>query len=453
MTQPQPTRRALGSWMLFDWAAQPFFTVVLTFIFAPYFVTRVASDPVVGQASWANAIALGGFLVAIFSPILGTLADCMGPRKPWLLVLAIIKIAALTGLWWVVPGADLWLPMALIVTAMVAAEFSIVFNDSLLPSLASPARMGRLSNYAWGLGYLGGLVALFIVLLLLAESETTGKTLLGIDSLLHLVTPAGEDARITGPLAALWYGLFLIPLFLFTPDVKVRGHWRASFTHLGAELRQTLRELGLRTGLRQFLLARMIYQDGVNGLLALGGAFAAIMFGWQTIEVGVFGILLLLTAIAGCALAAWLDKRVDAKRVVLWSLAGLVVATLGVVSTGPGFTLFGGVTLAINDGAGLFATAAEKVYVAFGLLIGFTFGPVQASSRALLAQSVTADEAGRWFGIYALSGRATAFLAPMSVAFITTATESARAGMAALLVFLVVGFFMLWFTPYPLNRR
>src|SRR5690606_3462019 len=166
-----------------------------------------------------------------------------------------------------------------------------------------------------------------------------------------------------------------------------------------AELKNTFAELRQRSGLLRFLLARMIYQDGVNGLLALGGTFAAGMFGWQTLEMGIYGILLLVVAIGGCYWAALVDARLGSKRVVLAGLGCLTLASIGIISTGPGYTLFGLVPLAMEDSGGLFATAAEKAYILFGLLIGLAFGPVQASSRSYFARSITLDETGRYFGL------------------------------------------------------
>ncbi len=160
----------------------------------------------------------------------------------------------------------------------------------------------------------------------------------------------------------------------------------------------------------------MIYQDGVNGLLLLGGTFAATMFGWVTMEIGVYGIILNVVAIIGCLVASKLDQVFGSKRIVLFSIILLILATVGIVSTGPGYTLFGALQLPLDDSGGLFGTAAEKAYILYGLLIGVAFGPVQASSRSYMARSVTAEEAGRYFGIYALSGRATSFLAPFTVA-------------------------------------
>ena len=197
----------------------------------------------------------------------------------------------------------------------------------------------------------------------------------------------------------------------------------------------------------------MIFQDGVNGLLSLGGTFAAGMFAWQTVELGVYGIILNVVAIGGCLYASRLDARLGSKVIVITSLICLMIATLGIVSTGPGFTLFGLLPLSTADSGGLFGTAAEKAYIVFGLLVGIAFGPVQASSRSYLARSVSVDEAGRYFGIYALSGRATTLLAPRSSRLMTCCTGSARIGMTALIVFLAVGLLILIRTPYPAKTK
>ncbi len=450
---PPVTKRAVVSWMFFDWAAQPFFTVVITFIFGPYFVSRLVTDPAAGQVAWGYTITISGFIIALLSPVLGSIADASGARKKWIGFFAVIQIIALSFLWLAAPGSALWLPMLLIILATVAAEFSIVFNDSMMPRLVSKSEVGRISNMAWGLGYVGGLIVLFVVLLLLAGSPTTGKTLIGLDPLFDLNPGLGEDARITGPLSALWYFIFIIPLFLFTPDSSKGVPLKQAISTGLTELKNTLGELRVRVSLSRFLIARMIYQDGVNGLLALGGTFAAGMFGWQTVEMGIYGIILLVIAIAGCYFAGKMDTRMGSKKVVSLSIICLIIATLGIISTGPGYTLFGILPLSTADSGGLFGTAAEKAYIVFGLLIGLVFGPAQASSRSYLARSVGVEEAGRFFGLYALSGRATSFLAPMAVASFTLITHSARIGMCALVLFLIVGFLILLITPYPATDK
>lgn len=447
--EPRAGRLGIAGWMLFDWAAQPFFTVITTFIFGPYLVSRLTEDHAAGQAAWSYTLTLSGIAIALLAPIMGSIADASGARKPWIAVFAAIKILALTALWYAAPGSSLPFAMAMIVLATVAAEFSIVFNDSMMPRLVSPADAGRISNIAWGLGYLGGMIVLIAVVALLAANPETGRTAIGIAPLFGLDATAGEDARITGPISALWYLVFILPMFFFTPD-QSKGLPIAAAVRAGiSDLSAALRDLRNKPGILRFLIARMIYQDGVNGLLALGGTFAAGMFAWQTFELGIYGIILNVVAIGGCLYASRLDTRLGSKTVVIMSLVCLTIATIGIVSTGPGFTLFGIIPLPTADSGGLFGTAAEKAYIVYGLLIGVAFGPVQASARSYLARSIHPDEAGRYFGLYALSGRATSFLAPLSVALITTATGSARIGMMALIAFLVVGFLLLLRTPYP----
>ncbi|MFB2552947.1 MFS transporter [Ensifer soli] len=439
--------------MLFDWAAQPFFTVVTTFIYGPYFVSRMAADPAYGQAMWGYTLMVSGIIIAVLSPVLGAIADQTGPRKPWIGAFAIVKIVALALLWFSEPGSPVVYAALLMTLAAVAAEFSIVFNDSMLTRLVGEKEIGRISNIAWGLGYLGGMIVLVVVVTLLAGSPETGRTLIGIEPLFGLSEAAGEDARITGPISAVWYLVFILPMFLFTPDQTRAAMPMGTAVRSGfAELKGTIGELKARSGILRFLVGRMIFQDGVNGLLALGGTFAAGMFAWKTVELGLYGIILNVVAIAGCLYASRLDARLGSKRIIVISLVCLTVATVGIISTGPGFTLFGLVPLPTGDGGGLFGTAAEKAYILFGLLVGVAFGPVQASSRSYLARSVSVDEAGRYFGLYALTGRATSFLAPAAVATITLSTGSARLGMAALILFLVTGLLILLRTPYPANK-
>ncbi|RCW20353.1 UMF1 family MFS transporter [Ciceribacter lividus] len=441
--------RGIWGWMLFDWAAQPFFTVVTTFIFGPYFVSRMTSDPVSAQATWSNTATIASIIIAVLSPILGSIADQSGSRKPWIGFFAVIKIVSLSLLWTAAPGSPVFVPVILIILATVSAEFSVVFNDSMMPRLVTPQTVGRISNIAWGLGYLGGIIVLTAVVTLLAANPKTGMTLIGRPPLFGLDPASGEDARITGPISALWYLIFILPMFFFTPDAT-KGKPFGEAVRAGlSELGKTLGELRGRSGLARFLIGRMIYQDGVNGLLVLGGVFAAAMFQWSTLEIGLYGIILNVVAIFGCLAAGSVDRRFGSKFTVLLSLILLIVATFGIISTGPGYTLFGAVSFSAATTPGLFGTAAEKTYILFGILIGLAFGPVQASSRSYLARSVPPKEAGRYFGIYALSGRVTSFMATLSFSMLTYWTGSPRVGMASVLIYLGGGFLVLLTTPYP----
>ncbi len=441
--------KGIWGWMFFDWAAQPFFTVVTTFIFGPYFISRMSDDPVAGQAAWGYGVAFAGIIIAILSPALGSIADKTGARKPWIGFFAIIKIISLSLLWYAEPGSSyVWVLLAFI-CASVAAEFSIVFNDSMMPRLIPASHIGRVSNFAWGLGYLAGMIVLIFVVTCLAASPETGKTLIGIEPFWHLDALKGEDARITGPIAALWYLIFILPMFIFTPDQEKGMGLKAAIGEGLAELKETLHEVRKKAALFRFLIARMIYQDGVNALLALGGGFAAAMFGWSITEIGLFGIILNVVAIFGCWFASYVDSWFGSKWVVVISLVLLLIATLGIVSTGPDYTLYGLVHFPPDSNTGLFSSGGEKAYLAFGMLIGIAFGPVQASSRSWFARSVEPHEAGRYFGIYALAGRATSFLAPFLVASMTAASGSPRLGIAVLVLFFVAGLYLAIKSPYP----
>nr|WP_250157465.1 MFS transporter [Tianweitania aestuarii] len=438
--------------MLFDWAAQPFFTVVTTFIFGPYFVSRMVEDPAVGQAAWGYGIAAAGLVIAVLSPVLGSIADQTGRRKVWIGIFAFIKITSLILLWWAAPGSNLFWPLLAFAVASVAAEFSIVFNDSMLPRLGAGRDIGRISNLAWGLGYAGGMIVLIFVVGFVAGTPDGGRTLLGFQPLFGLDPAAGEDARATGPIAALWYLVFILPMFLFTPDTRTGTPVGTAVRQGLGELRDTISEVQGRPGILRFLVGRMIYQDGVNALIALGGTFAALLFSWSVTEIGLFGIILNVAAILGCLLASRLDNRFGSKAVVVLSLVILIVATLGIASTTADATLFGWLRLGASDVPGLFGSAAEKAYIFYGLLIGVAFGPVQASSRAYLARSIPPEDAGRYFGLYALSGRATSFVAPFVVATVTALSGSPAAGMATIILFLVAGLAILLRTPYPADK-
>ncbi|NDV88355.1 MFS transporter [Aurantimonas aggregata] len=456
-----PLRRpGVWAWMTFDFAAQPLFTVIITFVFGPYFVSQLAPDPATGQFWWSAAATVAGLFIALLCPLLGAVADRAGPRKPWIAAFGVVQVTALALLWFAAPGSPLVLVALLIVLAQISAEFSIVFNDAMIPRLIHVRSIGRVSNIAWGLGYAGGIIFLMFTLAFLAGSTETGLTLLGLQPLFGLDPALGEGARATGPLAALWYLVFVLPMFFLTPDRKPERPIGAAARDGIKDLKATFREIRSRPDLFRFLLARMFYQDGVNGLLILGGAFAAGMFGWSLTESGLFGIIINVAAIAGCLLASVLDAKLGSKGVVVMSIVCLVVATICIASTAPGFTLFGLLTFAPVAEGGLFASGAERSFVVYGMLIGLAYGPVQASSRSWLAQSVTAEEAGRYFGFYALIGRATSFLAPASVAALTAIAASltdpvtaSRIGMSAIIVFFAIGLAVLWNIRGPLRQE
>ncbi|MEQ8746272.1 MFS transporter [Pyruvatibacter sp.] len=442
------SRRGQISWAMFDWANQPYFTLITTFIFAPYFAATYVGDPTKGQALWGETLGYAGLVIALVSPILGSIADQTGRRKPWLLACSIAFCAAVSFLWFAMPGEGAINPVPIMVAvaaAAIAMEFAVVFNNAMLPSLVSSARMGTLSGLGWGIGYVGGLVALIIMLFFMAGDRETGLTMLGTPPLFGLDPVLSEADRFAGPMVAVWFALFVIPLFLFTPDVPATGvRPRAAVRQGLVQLRTTLGHLRRYRNIALYLFSRMLYFDGLSAIFAFGGIYAAGIFGWQIMTLGLFGIILSVFAAAGAFIGGWLDDKIGSKRTIQISVFGLIVATIGSASIGPDTIFFTVPVEPPQPGAAPFSSIGEQIYLVFGILIGMSGGPAQAASRTLLARMAPPSMMTEFFGLYALSGKATAFLAPLAIAWATTAYDSQRAGLAVIVVFLVTGFMLLF---------
>lgn len=435
----------LVGWALVDWAQQPFYSLVLTFLFAPYFTTAVAGNPAHGQALWAYAAAAGGILIAVGSPILGAIAD-NGRRKPWVALSASIVMAGMAALWFAVPKAEPWtlfLVLAAFVSAMACAEFTAVFTNSLMPELVPPSKLGRLSGIGWAVGYAGGLVSLIVIAGFLVANPATGKTLLGLDPLLKLDAATREGDRFVGPFAAAWLFVFILPFFIFTPDARPHGDKKSVGAALAA-LWQTVKGLPAHPAMLLFLLARAIFADGLSAIFVFGGIYGTTVFDWQPFERGLFGIVLIVAGVIGAFLGGFLDDRLGAKRVILGALLVLLAAAVGILSvdkTHVFYTLT--VPPKVAGGTIPFASIGEIVFMGFAVLVSLVSAPVGASSRSLLARLAPEDKMAQYFGLFAFSGKATAFLAPLLVAFVTDYTHDQRVGMASILGFLAVGFLMM----------
>ncbi|MGL4636090.1 MAG: MFS transporter [Beijerinckiaceae bacterium] len=440
-----PPRRAVGAWLLFDWACQPFFTLVTTFVFAPFFASALASDPVQGQALWGYATGFAGLCIALLSPVLGAIADQAGARKPWIAVFGTMLVIGGAMLWLAVPGAPWAVQIALcgFVIGLIGAEFAAVFNNAMMPTLVPPEKIGRLSGSGWAMGYLGGLVSLAITLGFLAANPQTGKTLLGMFPAFGLDAASRAGDRVSGPLSALWFIVFVLPMFLFVPDRPRRMGISQAVTSGLASLRQTLRGLGGQKPLAQFLLANMIYADALVALFAFGGIYAAGTFGWGTIEIGLFGILLTVTGTLGAWLGGKLDDRLGPRTVVAASLMVLLFTCIGIMGTTKDQIFFVFATNPPLPGGGLYSGASEKAYVGLGLLIGLVAGPLQAASRSLLVKLAPADNIGQYFGLFALSGKVTSFAGPVLVALATQISGSQRVGLIVLIVMFMAGLLLL----------
>lgn len=403
------SRRGLAAWALYDWANSPFTTLIITFVFPAYFARAIAGDETQGQAFWGYAIAASGFLIAGLSPILGAIADAGGRRKPWLFAFTVLCITASALLWFAEPERASIVPsLVLVGLANIGFEFGVAFNNAMLPDLVPEERIGRWSGWAWALGYAGGLAALIVGLVVFIERAWPW---------LPLDRAQAEHVRIAGPLVALWFAVFTWPLFLWTPDRPASGFsLRASVRRGLRALRATLRSLSAQGNLVRFLAAHMLYADALVGIFTFGGIYAAGTFGMTLAQVTLFGIVLNVTAGLGAFGFAWLDDWIGSRRTILLALGGLIVTASAAVLA-PDRTWF---------------------WIA-GSMLGLFVGPAQAASRSLMARLAPAGRETETFGLYALSGKATAFLGPALVGGVTAITASQRFGVASLLILLTVG--------------
>jgi len=438
--QKYPPRSAVVSWLFFDWATQPYFTLITTFVFAPYFATHVAADPASGQSLWGFATAASGLLIAVMSPVLGAIADASGRRKPWIAAFGALLVIGSCLMWFSEPGDLSVIPFLLFAygVATVGVEFATVFNNAMMPTLVPPERMGRLSGTGWAIGYIGGILSLILVLGFLTADPESGRTLFGLRPLFGLDAVAHQGDRITGPLTGVWFVIFALPMFLLTPDYPAKRPVRAALRAGLIDLRDTLRDLPKQKSIAAFLLANMIYTDGLVSLFAFGGIYAAGTFGWNTIQIGTFGIILAIAGTLGGWLGGKLDDAFSPKYVIAGSMCMLLFAIVAILLVERDSILFFKVTPPVPGGP-LFASAAERAYLVLGCMIGAAGAPLQAASRSLLIRIAPKDRIAQYFGLFALTGKVTSFVGPLSIGIITALTVSQKAGMAVLVLFFVAG--------------
>jgi len=401
--------RALIGWAMFDWANSPVSILIITFVFSVYFSRQIVGDPVQGQALWGYAVGISGLTVAIFSPVLGAIADAAGRRKPWILAFTIAAILGAFMLWFAKPSRDyiVW-AMAWSILAKIGFEFGVVFNNAMLPDLAASHRIGRWSGWAWGLGYAGALAALGLALagFVMADSPAFG-----------LDKTQSQHIRAVGPLVAIWFAFFAIPFFVWTPDRPSNNLTVSTAVRRGLEnLSISLRDARGHANILRYLIARMIYADGLTTVFTIGMIYGATIFQMDTKQVLMFGVMINAAAGLGAFVFAWIDDWFGAKPTIIIGLSGVMIAGLVAITT---------------QSTTMFWTA--------GALLGTFLGPVQSASRSMMARLAPPDLRAQFFGLYAFSGKATAFMGPVAAAFVTQITNSQKAGLATAILFIAVG--------------
>ncbi|MEF3048896.1 MFS transporter [Pseudotabrizicola sp. L79] len=434
-------KKRIWGWYFFDWASQPYNTLLLTFIFGPY-VVSVVGDGTAAQSIWGYGIGVAGLVIAVLSPLLGAVADKSGGRLAFIWLFSLLYVLGSWMLWFSAPADfNVWSVMIWFCIGLIGMEFATTFTNAMLPDLAPREELGKISGSGWAFGYLGGIVSLVIMLLFLAEGQT-GKTLIGLSPIFGLDAEAREGTRAVGPLTAIWYAVFMIPYFLWVreprkPDaVSIRQALRGAWP----ELKSTLAALPSQKSLFSYLMSSMFYRDALNGMYTFGGIYAAGVLGWQTTQVGIFGILAALTG----AIFAWLggkaDSRFGPKPVIILNVLVLtaVAASVVMVSRESVFGVVVGPDSALPDIA----------FYVLGALIGAGGGSLQSASRTMMVRQAHPDRMTEAFGLYALAGKATSFIAPLSIAVATDLTGSQQLGVTPLIGLFLIGLFLLvWVKP------
>ena len=433
-------RKQIFSWAMWDWATQPFNSVILTFVFtALYLVSDTFLTPEIAalgdkdpvkEAAIAElssglglATTIAGILVALLAPVLAQRADAAGRRKRWLLLYTGGLILTMAALFFVEgKPAFFVLGAALIAIGTVFSELAGVNYNAMLMQVSTPKTVGKVSGLGWGLGYVGGIVALVIVVLLNTFDW------FGMD------TSNGMAYRLIAVGCAVWATIFIIPLILNVPEmptkpsVKKTSFFR-SYVDLFHHIARIFRE---SRPTFWFLVASAVYRDGLSGVFTFGAVIASAVFGFSPNEVIIFGIAANLIAGISTIIAGRLDDRFGPRAVIVWALVALLVAGVGV------FTL--------HD-------AGKTVFWICGMVLSALVGPVQSASRSLLARVTPAGREGEIFGLYATTGRAASFLAAGLWTLFIAIFGATYWGILGIMVVIAIGLALMLMVKMPHVRR
>ncbi len=429
--EPAP-RKQVYSWALWDWATQPFNSVILTFIFTALYLVSgsflpadVAAldkdDPtrVAAIADLSSGLGLGttiaAFAILLLAPVLGQQADAAGRQKLWLGIGTGALILSMLGLWFVTPTPSMfWVGVALISAGTVFSEIAAVNSNAMLIGIATPKNVGRISGLGWGFGYIGGIIALVIVVLLDAFDW------------FGMSTDNGLPFRLIAVGCAVWAIVFSIPIFLNVPEPSLGRPERkvgffASYGLLVKDVAGLYRDPETRPAF-WFLLSSAVFRDGLAGVFTFGAVIASTVFHFEFQELVIFGIAANLIAGVSTIVAGRFDDSFGPKRIILVSLAGMVIAGLAVF---------------------FLTDAGAVVFWVGGLILCAFVGPAQAAARSFLARVTPAGREGEIFGLYATTGRAASWMASGAWTLLIVLTSQTAFGILGIVVVLVLGFALL----------
>ncbi|NNH03786.1 MFS transporter [Microbacterium ulmi] len=444
-------RRQVVSWALWDWATQPFNSVILTFVFVSLYLVsdsflpaEVAAQNADGSlvcsrtadaatqycqglsnlAEWYGWVTFAaGILILLLAPVLGQRADARGNKKRWVVGATAVLALLQFGLFFVyAEPAYFWLGAILVALGSVTSEIAGVNYNAMLVQVSTPRTIGRVSGLGWGLGYIGGILALVLVVVLNAVGW------FGLD------VSGGFAYRLIAVGAAVWTVVFALPFVFNVPEAPARDDRPAVgfFRSYVVLVKDIVALFKVHRSTFWFLIASAVYRDGLAGVFAFGGVLAAVSFGFTSNEVILFGIALNLVAGVSTILAGMLDDRFGARAVIVTALSILIASALFVF---------------------LFREEGKAVFWVGGIILSAAVGPAQASSRALLARVTPENMQGEIFGLYATTGRVMSFLSPLLWSAFIAAFGATHFGILGITIVLAVGLVLLLLVKLPKHER
>ena len=425
---PSPARTRsrtmqVAAWASWDWGSAAFNAVMTTFVFTVYLTSQSFGDPAQASAVLATGIALAGVAVAVLAPVLGQRADAGGRRKTWLGINTLAVCVLTAACFFVFPGPEfLIFGVVLIALANVFSEFAGVNYNAMLSQISTPATVGKVSGFGWSMGYVGGIAALALVLVGFVQPDVGWFGVTEEADFLNI--------RSVALFCAVWFALFALPLMFAVPEVpRKAGSARIGFlASYGLLFRRIKAIYKTSPHTIWFLLSSAVFRDGLAAVFTFGGIIAAETFGWPLSQVIVFAIFGNIVAAIGALGGGFLDDRVGPKKVIIFSLVGLLVSGGFIAFFGPeNQSLFG------------LEWSGDTTFWIFGLLLCLFVGPAQSSSRAFLARLAPEGDEAELFGLYATTGRAVSFLAPALFALFITIFGAQRYGILGILLVLLLG--------------
>lgn len=448
----QATKKHIWGWMAFDWASQPFYTVGLTFVFGPYFAVVAAeyfmssgvesgAAKAQAQSLWSSGQTVSGLIIAFTAPFLGAFADNLGRKIPWIAFFSVMFVVAVSMIWMLTPeGAALYLVLILFFIAFIAAESALNFVNAILPSLGNKDEVGRISGSGAAFGYWGGVVSLAIMLLVFVEQDNGRTIFVGLEPPFGLNPNEKEGTRFVGPFIAIWFAVFMIPFFMWVRDDPTTGGKSTNLRAVAGDLWGTMKSVAQRKSLLNFLVGSMFYRDALNALYAFGGVYAALVLDWGITAIGVFGVVAAIAAAITTWIAGLADARFGPKPVIRVAVWLLILVSITIVGTSREQIFW--ITLPIAS------TLPDTVFYVCGAIIGGAGGAVYTASRSMMVRHTHPDRPAEAFGLFALSGKATAFLAPAGITLFTWWTGNTQLGFLPVIILFLMGLFLLkWVKP------